>query len=76
MISEHDRAHIDDIIGGHGDWFTAQLLRLCAKADPRNLEKIRLGFPEVVEAFEKWKYQDVTPGEGFRRGGYLGDAID
>jgi hypothetical protein len=56
MISEHDRAHIDDIIGGHGDWFTAQLLRLCAKADPRNLEKIRLGFPEVVEAFEKWKF--------------------
>jgi hypothetical protein len=55
LISDYDKEHIDDIIGGRGDWFTAQLLRLCAKADLRNLERIRLGFPEVVEAFEKWQ---------------------
>lgn len=55
MISDYDRAHIDDIMWGHGDWFTAQLLRLCAKADWINLEKIRLGFPEVVECYEKWR---------------------
>lgn len=55
MISSYDKEHIDDILAGHGDWFTAYLLRLCAKADHKNLELIRLGFPEVVEAFEKWR---------------------
>lgn len=57
MINDYDRAHIGDIMAGRGDWFTAQLLRLCAKADQFNLERIRLGFPEVVEAFEQWRDQ-------------------
>ena len=54
MISPYDRAHIGEILAGEGDWFTAKLLRLCSKADKDNLERIRLGFPEVVEAFENW----------------------
>jgi hypothetical protein len=56
MISPYDKANIGEIIvAGKGDWFTAHLLRLCAKADPVNLERIRRGFPEVVEAFEEWR---------------------
>lgn len=38
-----------------GTWFTSHLLRLCAKADKQNLERIRLGFPEVVAAYESWR---------------------
>ncbi len=55
LISDYDAAHLGDLIAGEGDWFTAKLLRLCAKADPRNLERLRKGFPEVVEAYELWK---------------------
>lgn len=55
MISDYDRAHIGDILAGDGDWFTAYLLRLCAKADAVNLALIRQGFPEVVEAYLDWR---------------------
>lgn len=55
MISEYDETHMDDIMAGHGDWFTAQLLRLCAKADAGNLERIREGFPDVVATYEEWR---------------------
>ncbi len=51
-MSDYDKANIRRIIMGHGDWFTAQLIRLCAKADPENLERLRMGFPEVVSAYE------------------------
>lgn len=54
MISEHDRENIDAIMKGYGDWFTAHLLRLCHKADHQNLAKIRLGFPETVQAYLDW----------------------
>lgn len=55
MISPYDRAHMEDIIAGGGDWFTAELLRLCAKADSANLEKIRLAFPDEVQAYLDWR---------------------
>ena len=58
MISEYDKAHMDDILCGHGTWFTSELLRLIAKADDDNREKIRAGFPEEVEAYERWYYKD------------------
>lgn len=54
MITDYDKAHMADILAGHGDWFTAQLLRLIAKADRTNRERIRKGFPAEVEAYEKW----------------------
>lgn len=53
-MNEHDKAHIDDIMAGYGDWFTAELLRLIAKADAENRNKLRLGFPEEVAAYEWW----------------------
>lgn len=56
-LSAFDRAHVGEILAGHGSWFSAQLLRLCAKADQSNLERIRLGFPEHVQAYEDWRDQ-------------------
>lgn len=58
MISEFDRENMQTILLGHGTWFTAQLLRLIAKADLNNLERLRKGFPEVVEAYETWRRED------------------
>lgn len=55
MISDYDRANIGRILAGAGTWFTAELLRLCAHADAENLERIRAGFPDVVEAYEAWR---------------------
>lgn len=57
MLSDYDRENIGAIIAGHGDWFTAHLLRLIAKADMHNRERLRWGFPEVVDAFEEWERQ-------------------
>jgi hypothetical protein len=54
-LSEHDRKNIGGLIAGRGDWFSARLLRLIAKADRTNLERLRLGFPEHVAAFEAWR---------------------
>lgn len=54
MISPYDRANISSILAGEGDWFTAKLLRLIAKADSSNKERLRLGFPEEVEAYEAY----------------------
>ena len=54
QISEHDRDQIENILGGYGDWFSAQLLRLIAKADVDNKELIRQVFPDHVEAYEAW----------------------
>lgn len=54
-ISEYDREHMADILAGHGDWFTAHLLRLIAKADALNRAKLRSVYTEEVEAFEEWE---------------------
>lgn len=55
MLSEYDRAHIEDIIAGHGTWFTAELLRLINKASFEHKARLRLGFPEEVLAVENWR---------------------
>lgn len=59
-LTDYDREHVGDIIAGDGTWFTAGLLRLCAHADRWNLERIRQGFPDVVEAFESWQRGEVA----------------
>ena len=53
-LSDYDRQVLGDIVAGHGDWFTAHLLRLIAKADNENRDRIRAGFPEEVAAYEWW----------------------
>lgn len=52
--SDFDKAHMADILAGMGDWFSSELLRLIAKADSSNRAKLRLAFPEHVEAYEEW----------------------
>ena len=54
MISNYDKKHISIILAGEGDWFTAKLLRLIAKADNNNLELLRSSFPKEVEAVENF----------------------
>lgn len=54
-LSPHDEAHMADILAGrHGNWFSAELMRLIAKADRENRERLRLAFPDHVEAYERW----------------------
>lgn len=55
-ISEFDKNNIQQILRGHGDWFSAKLIRLIANCDKTNLEKIRSQFPDHVEAYENWYY--------------------
>lgn len=61
MLSDFDRKNVGHILAGHGDWFTAKLLRLIAKADFENRSKLALGFPkevELVDAYQGICYPD------------------
>jgi len=53
-ISEFDKAHVGDILAGHGDWFSAKLLRLIAESDHDNREALREAYPGHVAAYEAW----------------------
>ena len=48
---------LDDLVNGSGKQtnFTTQLLKLIFKADGGNVEKLRLGYPDVVKAVEHYK---------------------
>lgn len=41
------------------DWFNAQLIRLCGKADPNNLEKLAATYPDVVAAYLIYKFSCI-----------------
>jgi len=56
-ISEPDKNHVYEILKGHGDWFSAQLLRLIAHADVENKAKLRLAFPEAMQAYDDWYFK-------------------
>jgi len=57
-MSEYDLENVEEVLRNpRADWFGAMLLRLIAKADNYNKEKIRKGFPEYVEAYERWYYR-------------------
>lgn len=53
MFSTWDRENIHKIVGGHGNWFHAELLRLILHADNQNRALLRLGFPEEVAFLEE-----------------------
>ena len=55
MMSEYDKKNVGELLAGTGTWFNAHLLRLISKADSGNLELLRKGFPEQVEAVEKYR---------------------
>jgi hypothetical protein len=47
-MNSFDKENFDAILRGHGDWFTARLIRLIAKADVHNTERLFLAFPDTV----------------------------
>ena len=57
-LSDYDRLHISDIMNGRGSNFSAQLLRLIAKADERNMTIISQVYPEHVAAYKRWMESD------------------
>jgi len=59
-LSEYDKEHIEDIICGQGDWFTAELIRLINKADVNNCRKLATVFPDEVDAVNKWRRGQLT----------------
>ena len=61
LMNDYDKAHIANILNGEGDWFTAQLLRLVAKADTTNRGRLHEAFPEVVDAYLEWYYHVEVP---------------
>jgi hypothetical protein len=54
-ISRYDEENAEKIICGFGDWMSARILQLLVKADMETLEQFRLGFPDHVALYEKWK---------------------
>ncbi len=59
QVSDWDREHINEIMMGEGDWFSAKLLRLLQKADKETREQVRKGFPDHVRLYEEWLCQDL-----------------
>jgi hypothetical protein len=57
MLSAYDEHNIGSLLAGEGTWFNAHLLRLIAKADNSNMEKLRKGFPEEVKAVEEYRQE-------------------
>ena len=54
-MSQYDLENVEAVLNDpKADWFGAQLLKLIAKADIHNRSKLRLAFPEYVEAYERW----------------------
>lgn len=62
-MNEYDKQNIGLILSGEGTWFTAHLLRLIAKADEDNKERLRASFPEEVMAVEVWRGDDKKGGK-------------
>jgi hypothetical protein len=52
-MSDYDRTHVGRVMR-EGDWFTAKVFQLLHKSDPENRERLRLGLPEEVAAYEAW----------------------
>ena len=55
-LSAYDKQNVEKIVHGHGDWFSAWLIRLIAlKADDDNTELLRTVYPDHVAAVEAWR---------------------
>lgn len=56
MLSEFDKKNIGAIITQNmGDWFSAMLIRVIAKADLGNRRLLAKGFPDHVKAVNEWQ---------------------
>jgi hypothetical protein len=63
-LSQHDLEDVGAAIAGDATNFTTMLLRMIAKSDPVNRERLRLAYPEAVEAWEKWQRSPPQKGPG------------
>jgi hypothetical protein len=53
-MNQFDKENVESILCGKGDWFTANLFRLIAKADNNNRIKLFKAFPDEVDAVHKY----------------------
>ena len=52
---------MDRLLAGYGDWFSAKLMRLIMKADRENKERLRIAFPDHVQAYDDYmRGEDVN----------------
>ena len=60
-LSIYDLAHIEEILSEpvRYDWFAAELLRICRKADTKNLAKLVQNFPDIVTAYCYYAYGEI-----------------
>lgn len=59
--SSHDKERVGEILRGEGDWFSAHLFRLIAKADRANYAILKKAYPEHVAAYEAWREGIAAP---------------
>jgi hypothetical protein len=53
-LSMHDLENVGCALASGNTNFTVELLRLIAKADDANRERLRIAYPEAVSAWEQW----------------------
>ncbi len=72
-ISQYDADHVEEMFDPRNTWFGAQMMRLIAKADRENKERLRLAFPHAVAAYERW-FNGPGPGGTTLPGGSRSEA--
>lgn len=64
-LSQFDRENVNAIMQDpRKDWFTAQLMRLIAKADSHHRALLAKGFPEEVALVEQYGLTSVPKTDG------------
>jgi hypothetical protein len=71
-MNQFDKENVKSILLEHeGDWFTADLFRLIAKADNNNRAKLFKVFPDEVDTVHKYltgkDYEATLPGTNWWR---------
>ncbi len=57
--SSYDKERVGEILRGDGDWFSAHLFRLIAKADRANYAILKKAYPEHVAAVEAYMMHEA-----------------
>lgn len=63
-MTEYDKANVGLILSGEGDWFTALLFRVIARADTVEKAKLFLGFPDEVNQVHEFQTGKATFSSG------------
>ncbi len=56
MTKEEAREQIKEWQRGESTSFMCKLIDLISKADSNNRHRLKIAFPEIVEAWEEWFY--------------------